>query len=167
MYATLSSFLADWASESAKTLQLLRTLSDGSLSQAVEPEGRTVGRLAWHITQTVPEMVNRTGLTVSGPTENAPVPSRAAEIVARYEEAAAALATEIETKWQDATLLEEDDMYGQRWKRGATLQALILHQAHHRGQMTVLMRQAGLRVPGIYGPAREEWAAFGAAPPEV
>jgi len=78
MYATLSSFLADWASESAKTLQLLRTLSDGSLSQAVEPEGRTVGRLAWHITQTVPEMVNRTGLTVSGPTETAPVPSWAA-----------------------------------------------------------------------------------------
>jgi len=88
-------------------------------------------------------------------------------MVARYAVAPAALATEIETKWEDATLLEEDDMYGQRWKRGATLQALILHQAHHRGQMTVLMRQAGLRVPGIYGPAREEWAAFGAAPPAV
>ena len=25
-----------------------------------------------------------------------------------------------------------------------------------------LLRQAGLRVPGIYGPAKEEWAAFGA-----
>jgi uncharacterized damage-inducible protein DinB len=52
-------------------------------------------------------------------------------------------------------------MYGDKWKRGQTLHALILHQAHHRGQMTVLMRQAGLPVPGIYGPSREEWEAFG------
>jgi uncharacterized damage-inducible protein DinB len=35
------------------------------------------------------------------------------------------------------------------------------HQAHHRGQMTVLMRQAGLTVPGVYGPAREERAQWG------
>jgi uncharacterized damage-inducible protein DinB len=52
-------------------------------------------------------------------------------------------------------------MYGQRWKRGFTLTALVEHQIHHRGQMTVLMRQAGLRVPGIYGPAREDWASMG------
>ena len=31
--------------------------------------------------------------------------------------------------------------------------------------MTVLMRQAGLKVPGVYGPAREEWAEFGMQPP--
>jgi hypothetical protein len=28
--------------------------------------------------------------------------------------------------------------------------------------MTVLMRQAGLRVPGVCGPSLEEWALFGA-----
>jgi uncharacterized damage-inducible protein DinB len=49
-------------------------------------------------------------------------------------------------------------MYGQTWKRRDVLMALVMHQAHHRGQMTVLMRQAGLLVPGIYGPAREEWS---------
>jgi uncharacterized damage-inducible protein DinB len=27
--------------------------------------------------------------------------------------------------------------------------------------MTVLMRQAGLTVPGCYGPAAEEWATMG------
>jgi uncharacterized damage-inducible protein DinB len=32
--------------------------------------------------------------------------------------------------------------------------------------MTVLMRQAGLRVPGVYGPSQEEWSQFGMeAPP--
>jgi len=33
--------------------------------------------------------------------------------------------------------------------------------------MTVLMRQAGLDVPGVYGPARQEWAAYGVPPPEL
>jgi len=39
------------------------------------------------------------------------------------------------------------------------LQTLVVHQIHHRGQMSVLMRQAGLVPPGIYGPTREEAAA--------
>ena len=52
-------------------------------------------------------------------------------------------------------------MYGEKWTRAFTLGALIGHQCHHRGQVTVLMRQAGLKVPGIYGPAQEEWAVYG------
>jgi len=39
-----------------------------------------------------------------------------------------------------------------------------LHQTHHRAQMTVLMRQAGLKVPGVYGPSREEWSQMGMPP---
>ncbi|WP_258881781.1 DinB family protein [Paenibacillus sp. sptzw28] len=37
------------------------------------------------------------------------------------------------------------------------------HQIHHRGQMTILIRQAGLTAPGIYGPNEEETAAMRAA----
>jgi uncharacterized damage-inducible protein DinB len=44
---------------------------------------------------------------------------------------------------------------------------LILHQVHHRGEMIVLMRMAGLAVPGIFGPTREEWAQYGMQPPSV
>ena len=55
-------------------------------------------------------------------------------------------------------------MYGETWKRGVALEMLIRHEAHHRGQMTVLMRQAGLPVHGVYGPSREEWTAMGMEP---
>ena len=48
-------------------------------------------------------------------------------------------------------------MYGETWKKGFALWVTVAHQAHHRGQLTVLMRMAGLKVPGIYGPAKEEW----------
>jgi uncharacterized damage-inducible protein DinB len=37
----------------------------------------------------------------------------------------------------------------------------IRHEVHHRGQMTVLMRQAGLPLHGFYGPSRDEWVAMG------
>jgi uncharacterized damage-inducible protein DinB len=40
------------------------------------------------------------------------------------------------------------------------------HEIHHRAQMTVLMRQAGLKVPGLYGPAKEEWSQYNMPPME-
>jgi uncharacterized damage-inducible protein DinB len=52
-------------------------------------------------------------------------------------------------------------MYGETWKKGFTLYCMVSHQTHHRGQITVLMRQAGLKVHGVYGPAKEEWAEMG------
>jgi uncharacterized damage-inducible protein DinB len=36
---------------------------------------------------------------------------------------------------------------------------MIDHQTHHRGQMTVLLRQAGLTVPGVMGPTKEQMKA--------
>lgn len=55
-------------------------------------------------------------------------------------------------------------MYGEMWKKGKILAILINHQSHHRAQLTVLMRQAGLKVPGVYGPSKEEWGEYGMPP---
>ena len=33
--------------------------------------------------------------------------------------------------------------------------------------MTILMRQAGLKVPGVMGPSREEWSQLGMKAPLV
>jgi len=167
MFRRVEDFQKAWAVEREGTLKVLRALTDGSLSQAVTKDDRTLGRLAWHVATTPGEMMQRTGLATSGPTHDAPVPTAAAAIVSAYETASASLAAAVASGWTDATLEVEDDMYGERWARGSTLQALVVHQAHHRGQMTVLMRQAGLGVPGVYGPSREEWAAHGMPPPEV
>ena len=71
---------------------------------------------------------------------------------------------EIELKWTDATLDEELDLYGETWKIGYLLRSLLYHQIHHRGQLTILMRQAKLLVPGVYGPSREEWSQMGMEP---
>jgi uncharacterized damage-inducible protein DinB len=145
---------------------VFKNLTDASLKQKVSAEGRTLGHLAWHIVLTLGEMGGKAGLKINAPPENAPNPNTASAIVQAYEKAGASFATEIKQKWNDAMLFEEIDMYGQRWTRTATLASIIKHQIHHRAQMTVLMRQAGLKVPGVYGPSREEWSQVGMQPQE-
>lgn len=167
MYTSLEAFLITWGYESASTQKLMDVLTDASLPQPVHEGGRTLGRLAWHIAQTIPEMMSKTGLHVTGVDEHAPAPSSAAVIAQAYRDASASLVEQLRAHWTDATLLEQDNMYGEQWARGLTLSILVNHQTHHRGQMTVLMRQAGLTVPGVYGPAKEEWAQIGMEPPAV
>lgn len=167
MFLTIAQFADLWKQEMQRTHDVFAALTDESLSQSAESGGRSLARLAWHLTQTVPEMFHKTGLAVKGPAETEPPPSSAAKIVADYDTAAQSALEEIQTKWSDASLNDLDDMYGEKWKKGETLMVLVLHQVHHRGQMTVLMRQAGLRVPSFYGPVREEWAQWGMQLPAI
>ena len=71
----------------------------------------------------------------------------------------------VKEQWTDETLLQEDNIYGETWKRGFTLLALNDHETHHFGQLTVLMRNAGLPVHGRFGPSKEEWAVYGMEQP--
>ena len=166
MFRKIEDFLGSWAYENEATAKILANLTDESLIQRASPDSRTLGRIAWHIVVTLPEMGGRTGLEIPGPSEDAPVPTSAEEIGARFKKAADAIAREIQSRWTDEDLAIEDDMYGQSWTRSQTLAALVNHQIHHRGQMTILMRMAGLKVPGMYGPALEEWADYGMPAPE-
>ena len=167
MYTSLKEFIEDWQHESTLTGKILAALTDESLTQPVSNDDRTLGRIAWHIATTIPEMMGRTGLTFAKDYDETSVPSSAKVIHGTYEAFARELVRLLETQWTDASLTVEDAMYGEAWPRALTLSVLIRHEIHHRAQMTVLMRQAGLLVPGIYGPAREDWAQMGMTPPAI
>jgi uncharacterized damage-inducible protein DinB len=166
MYYKISDFIEDWKYESESTIKMLCNLSDESLTVKFNNDIRTPGRLAWHIVTTLGEMAHRTGLTFKAVDENAPIPSTVKEIMDEYKRTSVGLIKEISEKWKDETLLSEDDMYGEMWKKGKSLTVLVMHQIHHRGQLTVVMRLAGLKVPGVYGPAKEEWVNYGMQPQE-
>jgi uncharacterized damage-inducible protein DinB len=166
MYRTIEDFNSDWKNESQSTLKILSVLSDASLVYKVYNEGRSLGFLAWHIVLTLGEMGNKMSLKVSAPEENAPLPKNASKICAYYQLASESITELVKSQWTDSMLKEEIELYGEKWTRGLALSSLIKHEIHHRAQMTVLMRQAGLRVPGVYGPSREEWANFGMKPME-
>jgi len=161
MYIKVSDFLEDWKKESETTLKVLKNLTDESLKQKVTPDGRDIAYIAWHIVITVGEMMNRGGLSVKAPAEDSDPPVKSADIVSNYDNVSKSLQSEVESKWTDEMMSDELDLYGEKWKRSFLCEALVKHEIHHRGQLTILMRQAGLKVPGAYGPAKEEWSAFG------
>ena len=53
----------------------MRALTDASLGQMVAPGGRSLGRIAWHIVQTLGEMGGHAGLKVEGANEKTPQPA--------------------------------------------------------------------------------------------
>lgn len=161
MYHKLEDFINDWTIESASTIKIFNNLTDESLTKIVNENVRTAGRLAWHITTAIGEMGHRTGLTFKTVEADSAIPATAKEIVEAYKEASENMIAEIKEKWNDDTLNITDDMYGENWKREMTLSIIISHQIHHRGQLTIVMRLNGLKVPGVYGPAKEEWTSYG------
>lgn len=167
MFLTIESFKKSVDVMAEGTSNILKALNDVSLKQKVTDGHRDIGRIAWHIIQSIPEMGNRTGLEVAGPGEKDTIPEKADQFVSEYAKAIKSLADDVISKWSDKDLMVEDDMYGQQWARGLTLKILMDHEVHHRGQMTVLMRQAGLKVPGVMGPSLEEWEKFGMENPEI
>lgn len=161
MYYKLSDFISDWTYESEATIKIFSNLRDESLSRKVHEKIRTAGRLAWHVTTTISEMMNRTGLKIESVKEDSPIPIKVSDLVGTYKNVSNDLLNQIKANWTDESLLKEDDMYGEMWAKGKTLSVLITHQIHHRAQLIVVMRLLGLKVPGIYGPSNEEWAAYG------
>ncbi len=165
MYHTMDEFHKDYDQLTEGTGKMIAAMTDEMLSQAVVPGHLTLGQIAWHLVATVPEMMSRTGLGLSAVDDKAPPPQSAAEVVAGYGKATAELKAALKSNWTDEGLQEVIEMYGQKWPRSMTLSALIHHEIHHRGQMTVLLRQAGAKVPGLYGPAKEEWTQYGMEEP--
>jgi len=165
MYRKMEDFLKDYESLINNTTKMFEKLTDQNINQAIIDGHRTLGQIAWHIVTTIPEMMNRTGLAVSSIEHEAPPPNTAVEIINGYKTVAEQLNSELKSKWNDQTLEQMDDMYGQQWPRMMTLKILIHHEIHHRGQMTILLRQANQSVPGVVGPSKEEWSQWGMEPP--
>jgi uncharacterized damage-inducible protein DinB len=167
MFRNLADFYAIWQAELEATQKVLKHVTTKSLTEVVHPDIRSLGRSAWHIVTSIPEMAGRTGLKLDGPHHEAPIPGSAKEVFDAYNTVAISLLDTMKKQWTDKELLVEDDMYGEKWTRSKTLQVLVTHQIHHRAQMMVVMRLLGLGVPGIYGPTKDEWSSFGMKPPSV
>ena len=163
IYGTIADFLKDWKSESANTQKVLNRLTDETFTREVFPGVRTIEVLAKHIASSAAEMINRTGLSVYNPDEDLEH-ANASAVDEIYKKVSDSLVSEISSKWSDEDLKKEDDMYGEMWPRYETLATLVKHEIHHRAQLITLMRAAGITPPGVYGPAKEEWSAYGMEP---
>ncbi|TDK60820.1 hypothetical protein E2K98_13925 [Bacillus salipaludis] len=167
MYTSINEFIGEWNQEMESTQKVLDALTDSSLQQAVSQEDRTLGRIAWHIVTSTPEMLNEFGIQVAAVENATTVPTSAKIIADIFRKVTTDTNNAVKEQWTDQSLTEMINVFGMDMPKAVTLSLLIKHIIHHRGQLTVLMRQAGLKVPGVYGPAREEWGLIGMEAPEL
>jgi uncharacterized damage-inducible protein DinB len=159
MYSSIKEFIDEWAVESGISLKVLKVITDASLDQKIHQEGRNLAHLAWHMTMLIGGTASIVGLKIDAPASGTEMPDSAAALVEVYERASRSFGEQASKKVQDSQLSVELPFFGRTMSTNRILHSLILHQCHHRGQMTVLIRQAGLVHPGVYGPTREEAAA--------
>lgn len=157
MFTATQQFLDIWKYETESTLACLRNLTDESLSLELVKDYRSIERIANHIVDCASGIPYEATVPVAHTKQHY---SRVSDLIDAYAKATEGVAAAV-ASWTDETLQETTPMYGETWKKGFALWVTVAHQAHHRGQLTVLMRMAGLKVPGVYGPAKEEWEAMG------
>ena len=155
MYRTVNDFLTDWSLSTKGTIQVFESLKDEKLNQAIVEGHSTLGWIGWHIVTSTFFFADLVGIHVVSPGDEKAVPNKAIDILNAYLTIVEEVKGEIENM-TDKDMITRIDNFGQITPRGKLLRDLIDHTTHHRGQMTVLLRQAGLPVPGVMGPTKEE-----------
>ena len=155
MYSDPTNFLNAYGKEMAITSNVLGALTDKSLAFEKAPGHGTLGDIAWIIAAGPSYMLNQVGFKIDEVPER-PGKLTVATIRDTYNKLASQV-TEQVVKKSKADLEKVYRVWNQYdWPAGEQLSALIHHEIHHRGQLTVLMRQVGLPVPRIYGPNYED-----------
>jgi uncharacterized damage-inducible protein DinB len=160
----LASFIATWTDEAQRTLRVLRALPPGQHDFRPDPQGRSIGELAWHLVEmeafTVDAVASGT-IDFARRLPGLEQPRTVAELASGHERVhAASLA-----KLRALGAAERERVLHSPMGRDVSVSEvlwmwLLHHVIHHRGQLTLMCRLAGGTPPGIYGPTREEMAAM-------
>jgi len=165
MHDELQAFLKLWDEEAKKTAAVLRALPRDQYDSRPDAGGRSLGELAWHLSEVdayISYGIEQGRFDLAGAKPaNIERPKTIAELAPGYEKVHADAIARIR-KLKPADLDRKIMFFnGQEMPiRDILWSAVLLHLAHHRGQLSVLARLAGSTVPGIYGPNREETAAM-------
>jgi uncharacterized damage-inducible protein DinB len=108
----------------------------------------SIGSLAWHITGAAYYFPLQVGLKFEIPDLQKEAPTSVAEISETYKTLSQRLTQAFSEQVSDEKMNKMVNVFGM--------------DMPVRGQLTVLMRQADLKVPGVYGPSKEEWEAMNA-----
>ena len=163
----LERFLALWDAEAQKTASLMRALPADQYDFRPDPGGRSIGEMAWHLAEG--DAYNSFGIESNGfdlgmRPPGIERPRTIAELAPGYERVHADARARL-SRLGPADLDRKIKFFdGSDWTvRDILWNGLLLHLAHHRGQLGMLCRLAGGVSPGMYGPNREEMAAMRAA----
>jgi len=158
----IDALLLELDQEAQTTRRVLERVDDDHLNWRPHPKARTLGELALHIAA-VPGAVAELALKdeVQPPTFVDPSPSSAKEVMSTLDDSVAK-AKKILTGVSDEVLMSrwrmmrgEQEIFSQ--PKIALLRSIMLnHWYHHRGQLSVYLKQLNVPIPSIYGPSADE-----------
>jgi uncharacterized damage-inducible protein DinB len=158
----IDGLLQELEQEAHTTRRVLERVPEAHLGWKPHQKSMTLGQLALHVATTpggVAEITSHPSIQL--PQFNQPSATSVAELMAALQESVAK-AKKILGGMDDAALATTwKVMDGERevmaMPRGAALRAIMLnHWYHHRGQLSVYLRQLNVPVPSIYGPSADE-----------
>ena len=156
--------LNTWEQEAQKTLGLLQALPKDKYDFRPDAGGRSLGELAWHLAEGDAYMtfgIEQGGFSFDMPKPpGIERPGKVEELAPAYERVHRDAIERIR-KLGPAVLDRQFDFFiPGDWTGSAILwRAMLYHNIHHRGQLTLMCRLAGGTPPGMFGPTREEMAA--------
>jgi len=159
----IDTLLQELEQEAQTTRRVLERVPEGQLGWKPHPKSMSLGQLALHIATTpggVAEIAARPGMD-EAPTFVQPSAQSAAELLPTLEDSLAK-ARSILGGMDDSEALETWTLKSgghtiMAMPRAAVLRMIMLnHWYHHRGQLSVYLRQLNVPVPSIYGPSADE-----------
>jgi len=160
MKSELESFMEIWEREAAKTVRLLESLSPHAYDFRPDAEGRSIGELAWHLAEG--EAYGSFGIERGGfPRDERPPglerPRTIAELGPGFQRIHGDAAERLRKLAPEDLDRSITSFSGKPITvREILWDFILLHGVHHRGQLTLLNRQAGGQPAGLFGPTREE-----------
>ena len=161
--ALIDGLLQELEQEAETTRRVLERVPEDKLNWRPHPKARTLGDLALHIAIVpggVAQLVT-SGSTAQVPNFADPSPQSASELVPTLNDSIAK-AKEALGGISDADLMEtwrlmDGDREIFAIPRVAMLRSIMLnHWYHHRGQLSVYLRELDVQLPSIYGPSADE-----------
>jgi len=159
----IDDFFKEWQYESDTTLKLFSNLNNDSFNKVTHKKVRSIRNLSWHIASTPLEILTLAGLKMIGADHESIAPTNGNQLIKIYELAIEQVNLNVSV-WDDSDFNEKVNMYGDEWTKGSALNVLNKHQAHHRGELIVLMQLHNLPIIGVYGPTFEDWKQISIEP---
>lgn len=143
--------------ERATTRKVIAAVPEEKHAYTPHPTSRTAFDLAWHIASAHAWFLDSIAKReFSMDSDERPEGIRTvADIVAFYEKQGAEALEKVK-KVTSEQMAEIVDFFGMKFPLAIYLNFLLLHEVHHRGQLSVYLRPMGAKVPDIYGGSADE-----------
>jgi uncharacterized damage-inducible protein DinB len=156
------SFLAEYDAEMATTRRLIERLPTGRLDWKPHGKSRTLGELGTHVTELPRWGMRFREAQFQVGSEKAPPLKTVGEFLSRFDDNVAggrqaiAALTDDQMRENFRVLRPDGAVFFQSPRESLVRRVLLSHLIHHRGQLTVYLRENDVPLPSVYGPTADE-----------